>query len=167
MKLCRKNYLFTIIFWLLPWNLNAQESRKMLLINPGIGLKNWGFIYTSLDYSYVKNKFWLHTSLGLESRGNETIYEQFSVFYKVLDKKKVKNYVGVSQILSGFIHLKFTVTNRILFKERYYLDLGIGSVYQKNNYDYGFSNSNKTQWGYIASFGYLLPLWKSKNSSTE
>ncbi len=163
----RKAYLFTIILWLLSWNLNAQESRKMLLINPGIGIKNWGFVYTSLDYSYIKNKLWFHTSLGLESRGNEAIYEQFSILYKVLDKKNVKNYVGVSQILGGIVKLKFTATNRLLFKERYYLELGIGCVYQKYNYDYGFSNSNKIQFGYIASFGYLLPLWKSKDNSTE
>ncbi len=163
----RKTYLFALIFWLLASNLNAQESKKMLLINPGIGIKNWGFVYTSVDYSYIKNKLWLHTSLGIESRGNESIYEQFTVLYKVLDKKNVKNYVGVSQILGGFIHLKFTVTNRLLFKERYYLDLGLGGVYQRYNYDYGFSNSNKIQFGYIASFGYLLPLWKSKDNPSE
>jgi tRNA A-37 threonylcarbamoyl transferase component Bud32 len=93
------------------------------------------------------------------------LYSSLHISYKC--KKNVKNYVGVSQILGGFIHLKITVNNRILFKERYYLDLGLGGVYQKYNYDYGITNSNKIQLGYIASFGYLLPLWKSKDDPSE
>jgi hypothetical protein len=173
----RKNYLFTIILWLLSWNLNAQESRKMLLINPGIGVKEMGIIHQTIDFSYTKNRFWYHAQLGVELKDIINIFEQGNLLYRVSQKRHLTWYLGVAEIINfnpafPYVSMKVYGISRILFKDRYYLELGIGGIYRRfdktyQNYERIIYHSNKIQFGYIASFGYLLPLWKSKDNSTE
>ncbi len=168
----RKTYLFALIFWLLASNLNAQESRKMLLFNGAIGFKDFGFILTSMDYSYHKNKFWFHAQIGLESIGNYVPFEQVSCFYSAIQNKKSKIYVGVSQVFTTiygpnyYRTLKFCGVIRTLHKDSYCLELGLGIFHRNINF-FSYSEKNLVRITYLASFGYLLPLWKSKDSPSE